>query len=231
MIAANGPVGDTTRVLFIDRNWTVVADLVREFAASVQGTGIEVLFLTDRDPSSVVGNLETINLRDVPQQRSLEELQAVYPFSLHKTLVPERAYYDYSSFRRSQCYSRLDERQIAAAVTPFANAMDYLIRERADLVMEWYPDCFIPSMAGQIAAYYGKPFRMFLQHYWWSNGAFFIDRLNLTSSDVDARYRHARENPSLCDRAYLDDVFRTKKTLYGFSASEMYTLASGSAWS
>lgn len=214
-----------TRVLFIDRAWPVVRQVVHAFASSVTTSDIQVLFLTDREPSGVVGNCETINIADVPQHRSLKELQGSYPFSLHKTLVPERAFYDYSSFRSSQRYSRLSEKEIADRVTPFANAFDFVIREKADLILEWYPDCFIPSLAGQIADYYSKPFKMILQHYWWNDGAFFIDRTDLTSSEIDAKYQHYYANSALCDRQRLDEVFRQKKTLYGFSSSEMYTLS------
>lgn len=213
-----------TRVLFIDRSWPVVGELVRTFARSVRGSDIHVVFLTDKEPSGVSDNLETINLQDVPQRRTLEQLQDKFPFSLHKTLVPERAYFDYSSFRRSQCYSRLSNVQIAEHITPFANAFDFAIREKADLVLEWYPDCFIPSLAGKIAAYYDKPFRMILQHYWWNDGAFFVDRMDLTSSEVDCNYRRFYDNPELCDRKKLEELFKAKKTLYAFSSSEMYTL-------
>lgn len=212
------------RVLFIDRSWPLVAELVQNFAELVRGSDIHVLFLSDKQPSGISRNLETINIRDVPQRRSLEEMQAGFSFSLHKTLVPERAFYDYSSFRRSQCYSRLNDDEIAERVTPFANAIDVVIREKADLVMEWFPDCFIPSLAGKIAAHYGKPFRMILQHYWWSDGAFFIDRTDLTSADVDRKYRDSYDNPDQCDREKLDNLFKAKKTLYAFSSSEMYTL-------
>lgn len=215
----------TTRVLFIDRAWPVIGEAVRRFADSVRDTDMQVLFLTDKAPSSVQGNFETININDVPQRKSLEELQAAYPFSLHKTLVPERAFFDYSSFRQSQCYSRLSGEQIAALVTPFANAFDYVIRERADVIIDWYPDCFIPAMAGQIARHYGKPFRMVFAYYWWNDGALFIDKPDLTSSDVETNYRHFYANPSLCDRAALDERFRSKKCSFVFTSGEMYTFA------
>jgi hypothetical protein len=211
------------RVLFIDRSWPVVAQLVRNFAKLVRGTDIHVLFLSDKEPSGISDHLETINIRDVPQRRSLEEMQAGFSFSLHKALVIERAFYDYSSFRRSQCYSRLSEGEIAERVTPFANAFDFVIREKTDLVMEWFPDCFISSLAGEIAGHYGKPFRMILQHYWWNDGAFIIDRMDLTSAEVDRNYRDSYADPDRCDRKKLDKLFKAKKTLYAFSRSEMYT--------
>lgn len=214
-----------TRVLFIDRSWPVVAQLVRNFAEMVRNSEIHVVFLSDKERSGVNGNLETINIHDVPQDRSLEDLQATFSFSLHKTLVTERAFYDYSSFRRSQCYSRLSENEINGWVRKYANAIDFTIREKVDLVMEWFPDCFIPSLAGKIATHYDKSFRMILQHYWWNDGVFFIDRLDLTSSEVDRKYREYYARPELCDRRRLDSIFKQKKTLYAFSSSEMYTWA------
>ena len=218
-------IAPALRVLFIDRAWPVVLQVVKDFAAGVE-PGVHVTLLSDKEPSAELDNLTVLNIRDVPQRRSLAELQQQYPFSVHRALIPERAFYDYSSLRKSQCYSRLSEQQIERLITPYANAFDYAIRERADFVMEWYPDCFIPALAGRIAAYYGKPFRMFLQHYWWSDGAFFIDGLDLTSSTIERLYRqHYSTGVSEAERARLDEVFRTKKTLYAFSQSEMYTFA------
>lgn len=189
----------------------------------VRDSDIHVVFLSDKEPSGVDGHLETINIHDVPQDRSLEDLQMTFLFSLHKTLVTERAFYDYSSFRRSQCYSRLSEDEIRVWISKYTNAIDFAIREKVDFVMEWFPDCFIPSLAGKIAAHYDKPFRMILQYYWWNDGIFFIDRLDLTSSEVDRRYREYYAHPELCDRGRLGNVFKDKKTLYAFSSREMYT--------
>jgi hypothetical protein len=214
-----------TKVLLIDRSWPKVAELAYKLANLLESDGVGILFLSDKMPSGVKGNIEIINIFDVPQKRSLGDLQSAYTFSLHKTLVTERAYYDYSSFRRSQCYSRLSEDEIAERLTPFANAFDYVIREKADLVLEWFPDCFIPSLSGQISKYYNKPFRMFLQHYWWSDGAFYVDRLDTTSTEVDEKYHHYYAHPELCNREKLDAVFEKKKTLYAFSSSEMYSFS------
>lgn len=214
------------RVLCIDRSYPVVTQFVRSFADSVRESDIHVLFLSDKELSGIDGNLETINIFDIPQQRSLEDLQAIYSFSIHKTLVTERSFYDYSSFRRSQCYSRLSEEQISERVTPFANAFDFAMREKnVDLVMEWFPDVFIPSLAGKIAGHYNKPFKMLFPSYWWSDGAIFVDRMDLTSTEVDNKYRYYYEHPELCDHDKLDKIFKEKKTLFVFSSSQMYTLS------
>ena len=192
------------RVLFIDRAYPVFAQCVQRLADSVRGSDIQILFLSDKEPSGVNGNLETINIFGVPQRRSLEEMQAAFSFSLHKTLVTERAYYDYSSFRRSQCYSRLSEEEIAERITPFVNAFDYVIREKVDLILEGAADCFIPSLAGRIAGHYGKSFRMCFLYYWWRDGLLFVDRMDQTSSEIDRNYHYYYDNPMLCDHKQLD---------------------------
>ena len=100
-------------VLFYDHNWSQIARIVRMFADLVRDLDVHVILLSDKQASHINGNLEVINILDVPQEKTLAELQASFGYSLHKTLVPERAFYDYSSFRRSQCYSRLSEEQIS----------------------------------------------------------------------------------------------------------------------
>jgi hypothetical protein len=148
-------------VLFIDRAWPLLSELVHDFHEYSKGTGVKVIILSEFKKTGFMGEVEVINIHSVPQSRSLRELQELYPFSIHRCLVTERAFYDYCSFRRSQCYSRLSESEIAEKITPYANALDYVIRERADIVIDWLQDSFVPSLAGPIAEYYKKPFRMF----------------------------------------------------------------------
>ena len=143
-------------VLFYDHNWSQVARLVRMFADLVRESGVHVILVSDKQPSQINGNLEILNIYDVPQKKTLKELQEQYSYSLHKALVPERAFYDYSSFRRSQCYSRLSEEQISKIITPYVNAIDYAIRSRADLIIEAFPDNFLSSVAQMIATEYKK---------------------------------------------------------------------------
>lgn len=211
-------------VLFIDRAWPLLTELVVDFQRNCQDTDIEVVLLSEFKKSGSLGKVEVINIYDVPQSRSLIQLQESYHFSIHKTLVTERSFYDYCSFRSSQSRSRLTEIEITEKVTPYANALDYLIRERVDIVIDWLQDSFVPSLAGAIANYYKKQFRMFLPHYWWSDGALVFDRMDQTSSVIDKYYEYYYSQPELCDRAALDGVFNTKKTLYVIKQSKMYSI-------
>jgi hypothetical protein len=211
-------------VLFIDRAWPLLSELVHDFHEYSKGTGVKVIILSEFKKTGFMGEVEVINIHSVPQSRSLRELQELYPFSIHRCLVTERAFYDYCSFRRSQCYSRLSESEIAEKITPYANALDYVIRERADIVIDWLQDSFVPSLAGPIAEYYKKPFRMFLPHYWWSNGALVFDRMDQTSSVIDNLYQYYYSRPDLCDITVLDSIFKEKKTLYVIKRSRMYSI-------
>lgn len=211
-------------ILFIDRAWPLLSKLVSDFDACSRGSDTKIILLSEFKPSGKVGRVEVINIHDVPQKRTLLEMQDEYQFSIQKTLVTERAFYDYCSFRRSQCYSRLTEQQIADKITPYVNAIDYVVRERVDLVIDWLQDSFVPSITGPIAKHYKKQFIMFLPHYWWNDGALPLDRMDQTSSIIDKEYAYYYANQNMCNREYLDSIFRQKKTLYVIKRSRMYSL-------
>lgn len=211
-------------ILFYDHNWSHIERLVRVFANLVLESGVHVILLSDKQPSQINGNLEVINILDIPQKKTLVDLQGTFSHSLHRALVPERAFYDYSSFRRSQCYSRLSEEQISKNITAYVNAFDYVIRERADLTIEWFPDNFLSSVAQMIAADYKKPCAVFLPHYWWKDGALIIDRMDMTSAVIDSNYNLFYKNPALLDMENLKNVYSKKQTLFVFKQSKMYRL-------
>lgn len=214
------------KILFLDHNWPLVAPVVRMFADLMQNSGIHVILLSDKQASQISGgNLEVINIFDVPQKKTLGELQENCNYSLHRALVPERSFYDYSSFRRSQCYSRLSEEQIADKITPYVNALDYAIRERADLIFDWFPDNFLSSVVQMLATDYKKPCAVLFPQYWWKDGALMIDRMNLTSTMIDSNYDLFYENPDLLDMKHLENVF-SKPLTSAFSVKKykMYTL-------
>lgn len=211
-------------VLFIDRAWPLLSELVHDFYGYCKDSDVKVILLSEFKESGLLAGIEIINIHDVPQNRSLLELQELYDFSIHKSLVTERAFYDYCSFRQSQCYSRLTESDIAKKITPYANALDYIIRERADLIIDWLQDSFVPSLAGPIAKHYNKQFRMFLPHYWWSNGALVFDRMDQTSSVIDSYYNYYYLNPEQCDINALNYIFKEKKTLFVIKRRFMYSL-------
>ncbi len=141
-----------------------------------------------------------MNISDIPQSKNLVELQAQYDFSLHKTLVTERAFFDYSSFRKNQCYSNLSLTEVYRKIHPYISALDYLIRERADLVVEELGDNFLTSVAGRIAQHYQKTFYMAFMYYWFGNGFLLADRMDQTSSIVDGLYLKYRDTGAQLDR-------------------------------
>ena len=194
-------------VLLIDRSNPAIYELAIHLAEQIQHDGITILFLSDKEKSGKHGNLEVVNISDIPQSKNLIELQAQYDFSLHKTLVAERAFFDYSSFRKSQCYSNLSLAEVYGKIAPYVNGLDYLVRERADLVFEGLQDNFLTSVAGRIAKHYGKKFCMVFMYYWFGNGFLLADRLDQTSSVVDDKYRGYRQGGGKLDRAALDDFY------------------------
>lgn len=199
------------RVLLIDRSNPVFVQSARALAEAARDLPVQIIFVSDKEPSSVEGNLEIVNIHDVAQNKDIRTLEAAYGLSVHRALVPERAFFDYSSFRRCQRYSNLGIEDIERLVTPYLNAFDYLIRERADLVIEGLADNFMTSLAGRIAQHYKKPFFMNMAYYWWPDGLLLVDRLDQTSSEIDRRYAEYRANPALIDRAKVDSVFSEKR--------------------
>ena len=92
------------KVLFIDRNNPHTIEWIRRFSEYIDPLEIKVFCISDREPSYNNDALEIININDIPQKLTMNDLQAKYKFSIHKTLVTERSFFDYSSFRANQCY-------------------------------------------------------------------------------------------------------------------------------
>ena len=199
------------RVLLIDRSNPVFVRSVRALAQCVADLPVQIVFASDKEPSSVEGNLEIVNIHDVAQNSGIRSLENAYGQSLHRALVPERAFFDYSSFRRCQRYSNLDIADIERLITPYLNAFDYLIREKADLIIEGLADNFMTSIAGRIAQHYKKPFFMNMAYYWWPDGLIFVDRLDQTSGDIDRRYAELRADPARIDRVRIGAVYAEKR--------------------
>jgi len=199
------------RVLFIDRANPVFYQSIVMLAKSVRDLDLTLFFLTDRQPSRIDGNLEIVNVRDIPQSVDIAELERRWGVSVQKALTPERSFFDYSTFRRCQTYSKLSLDEIERKVLPYLNGLDYLIREKADIVIEGVVDNFLTSAMRYVALAYGKEFRMAHVHYWWFDGLFFVDRIDQTSNEVDDRYAYYRAHPEAVDRARMDEVFKGKR--------------------
>ncbi len=199
------------RVLLIDRSNPVFVRSIRALAEAVRDLPVRLVFASDKEPSSVDGNIEIVNIHDVPQTTDIRALENDCAFSVHRALIAERAFFDYSSFRRCQRYSDLEIEDIDRLITPYINAFDYLIREKTDLVLEGLADNFMTSLCVRIAGHYKKPFFMGMAYYWWPDGLIFADRINQTSSEIDRRYADYRADPTKIDRERMDLVYAEKR--------------------
>jgi hypothetical protein len=200
-------------VLLIDRSNPAFFDLAIDLSRLINNDNIKIIFLSDKKNSGMYGELEVINIADIPQSKSLSELQLVFNFSLHRALVPERAFFDYSSFRQSQRYSDMSLDEVYLSAQPYINALDYLIRERVDLVMEGLADNFMTSVAGRLAGVYKKKFFMAFIYYWFDNGFLMADRMDQTCTLVEEKYRQNLAHQDSLDREQLD-LFYSRKILH-----------------
>src|SRR5437868_10417608 len=87
---------EPTEVVLSDHSYLHLINWADKFAKSV--AGIKFTLVTDKSRSRIDGDFEVINVRDVAQNLTLDELQQRLNFSLYRTLITERAYFDYTSF-------------------------------------------------------------------------------------------------------------------------------------
>jgi hypothetical protein len=212
------------RVMIIDRSNPIFAIWIRKLADHVNDLDLRLVFVSDKERSEVKDNLEVINVHDVPRLHDIEYFQRKFPFSIHKLLVPERSFFDYSSFRKCQRYSDLDQEEIASTVIPYLNAFDFVVREKADFVLEGLADNFMTALAVRIAGYYGKGSAMIFAYYWWRDGVLVVDRPDQTSSEIDARYEYYMVNPGCIDRNKMDQLFSEKRATFQFKGGGVYPL-------
>src|SRR5690349_20490424 len=120
------------RVLLLDRSNPVFVRSIRALAREVEDLPVKLVFLSDKERSETVGNLQILNIHDVNQHIDIEALERRYGFSIHRALVPERSFFDYSSFPRCQRYTDLTLEQIGRLIGPYINAFDVLIQGDVD---------------------------------------------------------------------------------------------------
>jgi hypothetical protein len=212
------------RVMIIDRSNPIFVIWVKKLADYVKDLDVQLVFVSDKEKSEVTGNLEIVNVHDVPSSHDADSFQRKYPFSIHKLLVPERSFFDYSSFRKCQRYSDLNLEQVARTITPYLNAFDYIVREKVDFVLEGLADNFMTALAIRVAGFYGKECAMMFGYYWWRDGLLIADRPDQTSSEIDARYEYYMANPDLIDRQKMDQVFAEKRVTLQFKGGGIYPL-------
>ncbi len=197
-------------VLFIDRNNPHTIQWIRGFSEYVNPSEIKVFCISDREPSFENDALKVININDVPQQLTMEELQNKFDFSILKTLVTERSFFDYSSFRQNQCYSNLSLSEIENKVLPYLNAYDYVIREKIDLIIDGLADNFLTSITEEIAVHYNVRMIEKMLYYWWNDGFLPIDRSDQTSSIIDENYKFYYSSPNKIDHKLIEETFESQ---------------------
>jgi hypothetical protein len=197
-------------VLFIDRNDPHTIQWIRGFSEYVNPLEIKVFCISDREPSFKNDALEIINISDIPQQLTIDELQNKFDFSVHKTLVTERSFFDYSSFRTNQCYSKLSLCEIESKILPYLNAYDYVIREKVELIIDSLADNFLTSICEEIAEHYNVRMIEKMLYYWWSDGFLPIDKSDQTSSIIDENYRRYYSCPDEIDHNLIRETFESQ---------------------
>ena len=214
------PSARPMQIVFIDHSYLHQIGWVEKFASGIQG--FKVILLTDKSPSRIDGALEVVNVHNVAQDLDLGALQDKLDFSLYRALVAERAYFDYTTFTGRECYSRVTLSDIAHLIRPHVNALDEVIRTRADLVMGHLADNGIASLAASIAGHYGKPYAAAFPYYWWSDGYIFVDRADQTSSEVDALYRRYYADQDSIDRDAVQKIFAGNRISLQYADNVVY---------
>lgn len=209
-------------VVVIDHSFLHQIGWARHFANTT--SGFNVILATDKRPSGRDGKLEIINVNDSPLVTSLEDIQQRLGFSIYKALVPERAYFDYTSLDKRQCYSRLTLEEVGRRVNSYIDTLDRLIRDRAGVVLGHLADNGIASVAALLAENYGKPYMAALPYYWWADRFIVCDRPDQTSSQVDYLYGLYYRQELPIDRKEIDSIFSSKRTGLSYSDNQVYRL-------
>jgi hypothetical protein len=203
------------KLLLTDRSWPHLFEIAKKLAEQLSLQGHSLIFVTDKIASSKTGNFEVINILEVPKGDDLIELQSRFPFSFYKFIVPERAFSDYSSFRKYMRYSNISDKEVEFWLTSYANAFIYIFETyNIDCVIENAPDCFIPPLIAKIANYYRVKYYSIHLSYWHKDGVFFFDKDNWTSSHLENYYHECRMNRINLDKVHLDSVFKEKKATW-----------------
>lgn len=201
-------------ILLTDRSWPYLHLVAKDLASILEKTN-HVILLSEKEKSFKIDNFQIINIHDIPLRNSIDYFQRKYPFSIYKTIVCERAFTDYSSFRVYSKYSNSKELDIEYWIELYVNAFDYLFSNNlCDVVIENAPDCFIPPLNCKIAEFYKINYFSIHLTYWHENGIFFFDRSNWTSSHLDKKILFYDTNQNLIKRENLDFIFSSKKTMF-----------------
>ncbi len=221
MQSGKNPRERPINVVIIDHSYLHQIRWTQQFADHVGD--FRVILLTDKSPSRTDGNFEVVNVKDVRQNLALDEMQRRLTFPLYRAMLAERAYFDYTTFTARECYSRVTLADIGELIRSHVNALDEVIRTRADLVIGHLADNAIASLAANIAEHYGKPYAAPFPYYWWPDGYIFTDRADQTSSEVDDAYRRFYADPSSIDRDAISRLYSGPRVTYAFADNVVYS--------
>ena len=210
-------------VVVIDHSYLNQIGWAQHFAETTKG--FSVILVTDKLPTGRDGKLEIVNVNERQAARSLEKIQQDVKFSLYKALVPERAYFDYTSLTRSGCYSRLAFSQIGERVNAYIDTLDEVIRERAGIVLGHLADNGIASVAALLAKNYEKPYMASLPYYWWADGFIVYDQPDQTSTQVDLLYKKFYSGQLSINSLEIDRIYSMKRATLQYQDNQAYRLS------
>lgn len=203
------------KVLLLDGSNPNTYDEACKIAETISDIPATSILLSDKLASKSSQHIEIVNIYDVNQRKSLRELQHSYDFSIYKAIATERAWFDYTLMSNDQKYSNLKLNRILELLGPYANALDFLIRERVDIVLDSMADNFKTSLAYKIAEFYKK--RIVVSNYylyWWTSGVIYTDQADQTSSLVRKKYDFYYNNQKKINVEKLTSILSGKRASF-----------------
>lgn len=201
-----------------DRSWPQMIDVVIDLEKLIDKDD-EIYFLSYARKSEKINNVQIVNVNEFDQGNPIEYYQNKYKFSIWRALVTERAYFNFTSMKREQIYSRLRNDEVYEVIRKYLNALDYIIENIIDITYENSFDTFIATLACYISKEHNKKFYSVYLNYYDDNSLFFFDKVNWTSSEIYADYekiydqaiKYGIDDNSLGE---VDEYFQKKKSLY-----------------
>jgi hypothetical protein len=204
-----------TTILLTDRNWPQMFEVACDLADKLIQFHVKLVFLSGYRKSEEIRNLNVVNVNDIPQDRTIEELQEQYDFSIWKAILVERAFFDFTFLAKKNIYSNVGAVKRDLWLKKYLNALDYLIREKVDAVYDNAPDSFIETSACYISNFYKKPFNSMFLNYYDGESLFFFDKRNWTSSSILRNYeKFFNSNEPMSDLVQVEEYFSKKDSLY-----------------
>jgi hypothetical protein len=175
-------------VLFLGRSDRRIEALARAHARFIEPSGGRVVFLAPYGQNRIDGNFEFINCFSVPENESLETIQAGVGVSLNRALACDRSLTDYSHSTSYGSYSRYTPEQMEELVAAIANAV-LSVLPRIDYCVDGLYDNLVTPLAFELARSRGVPFYLLRVWHFWHDRFHIVDAPGYTSTLVDDYYR------------------------------------------